>query len=215
MVVEDLDQQGLCPGSACVGDPVLMVRCLFWLRSRLVSGLSVPVSSHLTSSTYCSVCPETLPAVVGEPPASPQVISSRHEVAGSFLLFCARRLREGQSVMTDWESTVSTESQALDHTGLWVEGNREDGYLWGTGQLTDILSRCPKDTLRRGAQKTEQHRLSRQPGLHLSPGTTYWVPLLGSSEGPSPSAARCLSHACPNSTAEAQALPLLSQDVTF
>lgn len=73
-----------------------------------------------------------------------------HEVVGSSLLFVHDASVKARVWMIDFGKTVPLpEPQTLDHRTPWVEGNREDGYLWGLDNLIDIfttmLSQTPSD----------------------------------------------------------------------
>ncbi|XP_037630582.1 inositol-trisphosphate 3-kinase Cb [Sebastes umbrosus] len=64
-----------------------------------------------------------------------------HEVVGSSLLFVHDASGKARVWMIDFGKTVPLpEPRTLDHRTPWVEGNREDGYLWGLDNLIDILS---------------------------------------------------------------------------
>ncbi|XP_038162257.1 inositol-trisphosphate 3-kinase Cb [Cyprinodon tularosa] len=64
-----------------------------------------------------------------------------HEVVGSSLLFVHDASGKASIWMIDFGKTVPLPpSMTLDHRTPWVEGNREDGYLWGMDNLIDILS---------------------------------------------------------------------------
>ncbi|KAK2827418.1 hypothetical protein Q7C36_018344 [Tachysurus vachellii] len=64
-----------------------------------------------------------------------------HEVVGSSLLFVHDQSGRAGVWMIDFGKTVSVPPPlTLDHRSPWVEGNREDGYLWGLDNFIDILT---------------------------------------------------------------------------
>ncbi|XP_062427706.1 inositol-trisphosphate 3-kinase B [Rhea pennata] len=63
-----------------------------------------------------------------------------HEVIGSSLLFIHDKKEQAKVWMIDFgKTTPLPEGQVLQHNVPWVEGNREDGYLWGLDNLIQIL----------------------------------------------------------------------------
>lgn len=65
------------------------------------------------------------------------------QIIGSSLLFVAQHNTNtcGVWVIDFGKTTKLPEGQRLNHNTTWVEGNREDGYLWGLNNLIDIWSR--------------------------------------------------------------------------
>ncbi|XP_029448904.1 inositol-trisphosphate 3-kinase B [Rhinatrema bivittatum] len=64
-----------------------------------------------------------------------------HEVIGSSLLFIHDKKEQAKVWMIDFgKTTPLPEGQVLTHRASWVEGNREDGYLWGLDNLVEILT---------------------------------------------------------------------------
>ncbi|XP_056302626.1 inositol-trisphosphate 3-kinase C isoform X1 [Danio aesculapii] len=64
-----------------------------------------------------------------------------HEVVGSSLLFVHDVTGKAGIWMIDFGKTVPmTPPLTLDHRSPWLEGNREDGYLWGLDNFIDILT---------------------------------------------------------------------------
>ncbi|XP_069799577.1 inositol-trisphosphate 3-kinase C [Dendropsophus ebraccatus] len=65
----------------------------------------------------------------------------QHEVVGSSLLFVHDSSELAKVWMIDFGKTVRlANKQTLNHRVPWVEGNREDGYLWGLDNLINIFS---------------------------------------------------------------------------
>lgn len=72
---------------------------------------------------------------------------SRPQVVGSSLLFVHDASGKARVWMIDFGKTVPLpDPQTLDHRTAWVEGNREDGYLWGLDNLIDIFRSMPPET---------------------------------------------------------------------
>ncbi|XP_066540578.1 inositol-trisphosphate 3-kinase Cb [Hoplias malabaricus] len=68
-----------------------------------------------------------------------------HEVVGSSLLFVHDSSGQARVWMIDFGKTVPLPpDQTLDHRTPYVEGNREDGYLWGLDNLIEILDATAK-----------------------------------------------------------------------
>ena len=69
------------------------------------------------------------------------------QVVGSSLLFVHDASGKARVWMIDFGKTVPLPApRTLDHRTPWVEGNREDGYLWGLDNLIDIFSSMLPET---------------------------------------------------------------------
>ncbi|XP_062415667.1 inositol-trisphosphate 3-kinase B isoform X2 [Pungitius pungitius] len=63
-----------------------------------------------------------------------------HEVIGSSLLFVHDSKGRAKVWMIDFgKTTPLSEGDELTHRAPWVEGNREDGYLYGLDSMLDII----------------------------------------------------------------------------
>lgn len=63
------------------------------------------------------------------------------QVIGSSLLFIHDKREQAKVWMIDFgKTTPLPEGQVLQHNVPWIEGNREDGYLWGLDNLIEILT---------------------------------------------------------------------------
>lgn len=63
------------------------------------------------------------------------------QVIGSSLLFIHDKREQAKVWMIDFgKTTPLPEGQVLKHNVPWIEGNREDGYLWGLDNLIEILT---------------------------------------------------------------------------
>ncbi|XP_019338650.1 inositol-trisphosphate 3-kinase B isoform X2 [Alligator mississippiensis] len=84
-----------------------------------------------------------------------------HEVIGSSLLFIHDKKEQAKVWMIDFgKTTPLPEGQVLQHNVPWVEGNREDGYLWGLDNLIQILTELSQ----RAASSTPQQGQLAHPG---------------------------------------------------
>ncbi|XP_044145391.1 inositol-trisphosphate 3-kinase B [Bufo gargarizans] len=69
-----------------------------------------------------------------------------HEVIGSSLLFIHDKKEKAKVWMIDFgKTTPLADGQELNHRIAWVEGNREDGYLYGLDNLIDILKEMAEE----------------------------------------------------------------------
>lgn len=67
------------------------------------------------------------------------------QVIGSSLLFVHDSTGRAKVWMIDFgKTTPLPDGEELTHRALWLEGNREDGYLFGLDSMVDIISTMVK-----------------------------------------------------------------------
>ncbi|XP_022110910.1 inositol-trisphosphate 3-kinase B-like isoform X2 [Acanthaster planci] len=77
---------------------------------------------------------------------------AKHEVIGSSLLFVHDKTGKASVWMIDFgKTTPLPPSETNDHRTPWVEGNHEDGYLFGLDKMIEVWSdmtprKCPTET---------------------------------------------------------------------
>ncbi|XP_040179103.1 inositol-trisphosphate 3-kinase C isoform X2 [Rana temporaria] len=70
----------------------------------------------------------------------------QHEIVGSSLLFVHDSSERAKVWMIDFGKTSRLPNkETLNHRVPWMEGNREDGYLWGLDHLIHIFSEMVQD----------------------------------------------------------------------
>eukprot|EP00116_Pleurobrachia_bachei_P002854 sb/3463116/ len=102
----------------------------------------------------------------------------RHEVIGSSLLLVHDQPTEGLAKANVWmidfgKTTPLLESETVNHRNSWVEGNREDGFLFGLDNLVNLFENLdtipPPDGLQDSQQSMRVHLyLEREERYFLS-----------------------------------------------
>ena len=88
---------------------------------------------------------------------------------GSSLLFVHDHREQAKVWMIDFgKTTPLAEGQELSHRATWAEGNREDGYLYGLDNLTDISTFMVTDSENRAVSNyhNPQHEDSLTPDTY-------------------------------------------------
>lgn len=87
------------------------------------------------------------------------------QVIGSSLLFIHDHTGKAQVWIIDFgKTTALPEGQTLKHDIPWLEGNREDGYVWGLVNLIHTLEAVEEETSEETAHpatKEEDHTADR------------------------------------------------------
>ena len=103
----------------------------------------VPEQTCWPTSKICDILQSSAPVCNCSDASSGTSLTgfSPSQVVGSSLLFVHDASGKARVWMIDFGKTVPLpHPQTLDHRTPWVEGNREDGYLWGLDNLIDIFS---------------------------------------------------------------------------